>query len=327
MNGPLTLLAGALVLAFAVACGSADEGSGAGAAQVAELSQFPTPTRSQAAPKLDPQPTPQAATAQTQADEVEVGNENAEITPMTQEELQQLRQKLQSGELSEGETAEAVQRLRAQFGGGQGGGGFGGRGGSQTVGNIETIEGGAIAIATEVATVTARVGEDTNISITSILEPTALTDAAQVMVVSERVEGSNLARAITIITEAQGGLGLGRFGGGQGGAAGFGRGQGGLGGIGGDQGGQSGAVARPLIGTIESINNGGFTLGTQQGPLPIAIDEETLIVQTRQGTLADLEAGMQIRVTGAEDENGEIDARSVIVTPEELEDVRGFSGE
>ena len=314
MNGPLTLLAGALVLAFAVACGSADEGSGAGAAQVAELSQFPTPTRSQAAPELDPQPTPQAATAQTQADEVEVGNENAEVAPMTQEELQQLQQKLRSGELSEGETAEAVQRLRAQFGGGHGGGGFGVGGGSQTIGSIESIEENTVTVTTELAAVTASIGENTSISITSILEPTDLADGTQVMVVSERVDGSTLATAITVIPEDQGGFGHGG-------------GQGAQGGFGGGQGAHGGGGARPLLGTIESIEDSGFTLETQQGPLPIAMNEETVITKTSQGTVADLKAGMQVRVVGPADEHGKIDARSLIATPEELEDVRGFSGE
>ena len=92
---------------------------------------------------------------------------------MSQEELQQLRDRLRSGELSEEETQEAIQRLGAQFGGGQGGqGGFGGGGGTQAVGSIESIDGTTIAVTTELATVTASVGENTNIMITSILEPT-----------------------------------------------------------------------------------------------------------------------------------------------------------
>ena len=218
---------------------------------------------------------------------------------MSQEELEQLRQKLQSGELSAEERQEAIQRLRAQFGGGQGGGGFGGGGGTQAVGSIEGVSGNTITVATELATVTASVGENTNISITSILEPASLTDGAQVMVFSERVEGSTLARAITIIPEGQGGFGRARGGGGQGGQGGF----------GGGQAGAAGGGVRPLFGTIESIADSGFTLETQQGPLPIAMNDETVIIETGQGTLADLEAGMQVRVTGAADEDGTISAR------------------
>ena len=138
------------------------------------------------------------------------------------------------------------------------------------------------------------------------------------MVVSERVEGSTLARTITIVPEGQGGFGRGAgvFGGGQGGAGGFGGGQGRQGAVG----------ARPLFGTVGSIEDSGFTLETQQGPLPIAMNEETLVVETRQGTVDDLEVGMQVRVIGPADENGEIDARSIIVTPDGLENLRGFGG-
>ena len=315
MSRTLVILAGALVLALAIACGSADEGGGteaAAAAQVADLSQFPTPTRSQAAPQPEPTQVVAAAAVQTQAEDSASEGEAAEVAPMTQEELEQLRDKLRSGELSAEERQEVIQRLRAQFGGGQGGqGGFGG-GGTQAVGSIESIDGNTIAVTTELASVTASVGENTNIRITSILEPTALTEGAQVMVFSERVEGSTLARAITIIPEGQGGFGRARGGGGQGGAGG--------------QAGAAGGGVRPLFGTIESIADGGFTLETQQGPLPIAMNDETVIIETGQGTIADLEAGMQVRVTGAADEDGTISARNVIVTPEGLEDIPGFGG-
>ena len=317
----ITLMVG-VVLVFALACGSADEGSGAAAAEVADLSQFPTPTRSQAAPA--PEPTTQAVAAQTQAEVAtdDGGSEAAEVQPMSQEELQQLRARLQSGELSEEEQQEAIQRLRAQFGGGQGGGGFGGGGGVQAVGSIESVGEGSVTVVTELATVTANVGENTNVSITSLLEPTALTDGAQVLVVSERVDASTLARLITVVPEGQGGFGRGR-GAGLAGQAAAGGGQAGQ---------QGGGGARPLFGTIESIADSGFTLETQQGPLPIAMNEETVIIQTSQGTLDDLEAGMQVRVAGAENEDGTIEARLVAVTPEGLEDLvglgagRGFGG-
>ena len=178
---------------------------------------------------------------------------------MSQEELQELRDKMRSGQLSEDEMAEAVQRLRAQFGGGQGGGGFGGGGGSQAVGSIESIDGNTIAVTTELATISANVGENANIRITSILEPTALTEGAQVMVFSERVEGSTLARAITIIPEGQGGFGRARGGGGQGGQGGF----------GGGQAGAAGGGVRPLFGTIESIATAGSPLRLNRARCPL----------------------------------------------------------
>ena len=315
----LMFLAGALVVTVAVACGSAGEEGGTGAAaaaQVADLAQFPTPTRSQAEPQPEPTQAVAAAVVQTQAEGSESESDATEVEPMSQEELQQLRDKLRSGELSAEEQQEAIQRLRAQFGGGQGGqGGFGGGGGTQAVGSIDSINGNTIAVTTELATISANVGENANIRITSILEPTELTEGAQVLVVSERVDGSTLARAITIIPEGQGGFGRGRGGfggGGQGGATG--------------QAGAAGDGPRALFGTIESIADSGFTLETQQGPLPIAMNDETVIIQTVQGTIADLEAGMQVRVIGAADEEGTIEARTVAVTPEGLEDIPGLGG-
>ena len=333
MKGSLIGLLGVLAVSFAVSCGSSDGGGGSdNAASVADLSQFPTPTRSQAAP----QPTSQPGTVQVQPVQGEEGDEASDVAPLSEEELQQAVQRLRSGELSEEEAQQAIERLRSQFGGGQGGGGLGGLTVRQAVGTIEGIDDGTIAVATEVAKVTARVGEDTNISITSVLEPTALTDGSQVMVVSERVEGSTLARTITIVLQGQGGFGRGLFGGGQGGVGRFGGdqagggglsgAQGGVGRFGGGQGGQGDVGARPLLGTIVSIGDSGFTLETQQGPLPIAMNEETIVVESRQGTLADLEVGMQVRVSGAEDEGGSIDARSVVVTPEGFEDFRGSGG-
>lgn len=317
MNRLLIIMAGAAVLVLAAACGSADEGSAPAAAQVADLSQFPTPTRSQAEPAPQPEPTTQAVAAQTQPEDAsdDGDGEVAELEPMTQEELQQLRARLQSGDLSEEEQQEAVQRLRAQFGRGQGGGGFGGAGGTQAVGSIESIGDNTLTVTTELATVTANLGENTNISITSLLEPEALTEGAQVLVVSERVDASTVARAITIVPEEQAGFGRGRA-----------AGQGGQGAAGGGQIGQGGGGGTlPLLGTIESIADSSFTLETQQGPLPIAMNEETVIIQTSQGTVADLEAGMQVRVTGAENEDGTIEARLVTVTPDGLEDLPGFA--
>ena len=54
------------------------------------------------------------------------------------------------------------------------------------------------------------------------------------------------------------------------------------------------------------------------------MDDQSVIIQTRQGTIADLETGMLVRVAGPADEDGKIDARAVTVTPEELEDLPGL---
>ena len=295
----LSMLAGLLTILFILACASSDEGDSAAAAQVADMSQFPTPTGSRA----QPEPTPQPEIVQVQASQDANGADEDE--PMNQAELQQLRQRLQSGELSEEEAQQAVQRLRQQFGDGPDR-----SGGSQVSGSIESVEESTFTVATELASVSVSVGADTIIRVTSVLEPAALTNGSQVMVVSERLEGSTLARAITIIPEDQA-----RFRGGQGG---FGGAQGGLRG---NQGGAGGPAG--IFGAVMSVTDSGFTLETQQGPLPIVMNEESIILETRQGAFVDLEVGMQVRVTGPEDENGSIDARSVTVTPQGLEGLRG----
>ena len=128
------------------------------------------------------------------------------------------------------------------------------------------------------------------------------------MVISERVEGSTLARVITIIPEGQD-----EFGGRQGGQGGFGAGQGTVG-------------PRALSGTVENVTDTGFLLETQQGPLPVDMDDESVVIQTQQGTIDDLETGMFVRVLGPADEDGRIDARTVTATPEGLEDFPGFGG-
>ena len=313
-------MAGALVIAFAVACGSAGDGSSPAAAPTADISSFPTPSVSRATRAPDPQPTSPAPDAETQEDSDDAESLTADAPPITPEEIQELRERLGRGELSEEEAREAFLRLREQFGGGQGGFGPGGFGGAQAAGTIESIDGNTITVATELAAVMATVGENATISITSVLEPEELTENAQVVVVSERVEGGNLARSITIVPEGQGGFGgFGGFGGGQGA-------QGGPGGLGGGQGGLAESGVRPLIGTITDIADGGFTLETQQGPLPISMNDETVIIETRQGTVADLEAGMRVTVIGPADEEGTIDARVVNVIPEGLDDFRGFGG-
>ncbi len=328
MNTNLSMLAASAILLLALACGSSDDGGSPTTAQVADLSQFPTPTSSQA----EPQPTSPPIVAQTQTSQ----SADNEQPPMTQEEIQELRQRLQSGELSEEEAQQAFQRLRSQFGDGSGG-----PGGSQVAGSIESIGESSLTVVTDLASVSVNVGADTAIRVTSVLEPAALNDDTQVMIVSERQDGKTIARAITIIPEGQTGFrgaGQGRLGGRQGvpggNQGGFGANQaapggeqaapgGGQAALGGNQGGPFGRGG--LFGTVTDVHDTGFTLETQQGPLPIAIDDASVILETREGALTDLEVGMQVRVAGPAAENGTIEARSIIVTPEGLEETRPTS--
>ena len=120
MNRPLAAIAGALVIAFAVACGSAGDGSAPSAAPTADISSFPTPSVSRATRQPDPRPTSPAPTAQTPEDSEDSGSETADVPPISPEEIQELRERLGRGELSEEEAQEVFLRLREQFGGGQG---------------------------------------------------------------------------------------------------------------------------------------------------------------------------------------------------------------
>jgi len=363
-------------LGFTAACGASEDG--ATAASQADLSQFPTPTRAQNAPTPTPatsQVSQPPTGSQTESDDSATSGETVELAELTQEDLQQLRERLQSGDLSEEETAELIQQLQAQFGGGgrPGGGGFGGfgeGGGTQAVGAIESIDGNTIVVRTELSTVTATVEDEATIRITSVLEQSELTEGTQVTVLSERIDGRTLARTITIVPEGQGGFGQGVTrgqgdadagqtapgsgfggvlvapggagqttpdgGGGQAARGGRGGGQngGGGGGFAGRRGGGGQAAGgfagagglTPLFGTVDTVNGSVLTIETQQGPLPVTIDEDTVIIQTTQGTLGDLEPGMQVSVNGAADDNGVIEARVISVTPEGLEGGGGFGG-
>ena len=314
----------AAAVALATACGSGgDEGSVA-TLPTADVSSFPTPSGSRATPSPEPAPTATAPADQpTQSTEVPEDDESATLDapPITPEELQELRDRFQRGELSEEEAQEMFERLRSQFAGGQGGpgaGGFGpgGLGVTQAVGTIESVDGNTLTVTTELTVVTAELTENTVINITSVLEPSAVTPGIQVMVISERVDGSNLASTITILPEGQNGFGRG--------AGGLGGGQAGPGG----QGGLDLGAARPLVGSVTTADAGGFTLETQQGPLPISVDEETRIIETQQGAASDLRTGMRVTVVGQADEEGVINALAVNVIPEGLdqEDVRGRLG-
>ena len=314
----------AAAVALAIACGSGgDEGSVA-TLPTADVSSFPTPSGSRATPSPEPAPTATAPADQPdQSTEVPEDDEIATLDapPITPEELQELRDRFQRGELSEEEAQEMFERLRSQFAGWQGGpgaGGFGpgGLGVTQAVGTIESVDGNTLAVTTELTVVTAELTENTVINITSVLEPSAVTPGIQVMVLSERVDGSNLASTITILPEGQDGFGRG--------AGGLGGGQAGPGG----QGGLDLGAARPLVGSVTTAEAGGFTLETQQGPLPISVDEETRIIETRQGAASDLQTEMLVTVVGQADEEGVISALAVNVIPEglDLPNIRGIGG-
>ena len=367
----LISLVGILVLGLAAGCGSAE--NDAPAAAQADLSEFPTPTKSLASTKSDATDAPESSGSQTQpTDEMDEDTENE---PISEEELQQILQRIQSGEMSPEEFMQIAEQLEAQFGGEVGG--FGGMSGTQAFGTIQSIDGNAITIETETGAVTANLATDTMISVTSVLEPSDLAEGMQVTAFSERVDGRTTARMIIIEPEGQeAGFGPrgqgGQDGGGFGGPFtgrppiriapgqdGFLRGNGSVqvvesevitGGPGGPGaivvfegtftedadlgaegqsggGGFAGAMGvPPLFGSIESVSGNVITIDTQQGPLPVTLDDETFISQTKQGTVEDLEVGMQVTAFGTSGEDGTIEAQVVNTLPEGIEDLGGFGG-
>ena len=309
MRKLLIVLLGTILLASA-ACGNPEDGGDVSVVPTADLSQFPTPSGSRSTPL----PT------QLPADQVQGESPTANTPPLTQEEFQQLRQRIQSGELSQEEAQELFQQLQEQFGPGDGGRPFGGGGARQTVGAIERIEQDSLTITTEAGIVTVAIGADTQIMVTSVLDTTALSEGAQVVVAVERDLGMTLATTIALVSENQGGFDPfpGVTGAAPGGPGAFG-------------GGQEISGVSALFGSIVSLDESTFTLETRQGPLRITTDQESIVVETSDGTLVDLKTGIQIRIVGPADEAGGIDAITILTIPEGLENVPdlgrgGFGG-
>ena len=83
-----------------------------------------------------------------------------------------------------------------------------------------------------------------------------------------------------------------------------------------------------LRGTVEKIEGGTLTISTQQGLLQAIVGPDTRIQAFAQGTIADLGTGMRVTVVGQRGENGAVEARSVVITPEDGSGFfgRGFAG-
>ena len=89
------------------------------------------------------------------------------------------------------------------------------------------------------------------------------------------------------------------------------------GGFGGGGGGQrfGGGGGDGLFGTIETIEGDTLTINTQRGPLQADVGPETTILIFADGSLADLEPGMQVTVVSERAADGSVVATSVTVRP------------
>lgn len=99
-----------------------------------------------------------------------------------------------------------------------------------------------------------------------------------------------------------------------------------------DHGGDGGLVVEEveitvLIATVEQVQHNMVTLTSFQGPVQVILQEETIILKTVEGVLADLVEGANVRINGRPDEEGNLQARSITLLPDDFEDVgSGFGG-
>ena len=79
-------------------------------------------------------------------------------------------------------------------------------------------------------------------------------------------------------------------------------------------------------GAIESIDGNTLTVTTPRGPVTVNTYEETTVRKIVDGTMEDLTQGVQIRVTGARDEEGTVKATSITLVPEGAQEFLGRRG-
>ena len=79
-------------------------------------------------------------------------------------------------------------------------------------------------------------------------------------------------------------------------------------------------------GAIESIDGNTLTITTPRGPVTVNTYEETTVRKIVDGTIEDLTQGVQIRVTGARDEEGTVKATSITLVPEGAQEFFGRRG-
>ena len=79
-------------------------------------------------------------------------------------------------------------------------------------------------------------------------------------------------------------------------------------------------------GAIESIDGNTLTITTPRGPVTVNTYEETTVRKIVDATMKDLTQGVQIRVTGARDEEGTVKATSITLVPEGAQEFFGRRG-
>jgi hypothetical protein len=80
-------------------------------------------------------------------------------------------------------------------------------------------------------------------------------------------------------------------------------------------GGGTGIGRQMTIGTISGINGSSFIVKTAQSQVTVNTSGNTVIQKTVSGTIADLQTGVFISVTGPTDSNGSVTANSISIRP------------
>ena len=226
-------------------------------------------------------------------------------------EIQELMQKVQSGSMSQEDQArlrDLMQEALAEAGIEAPGRGQGGGFGAPPIqGTISAINGSTITIehaddtglSTEV-----QIGGSTNITVISELEPSDLSEGANVAGSVQRGEGGRIFIVnLTVLPEqqdqAQGGF-RGLFGGG------FAPGSG------------DASNLSNISGTVSNIDGQTVSVETTQGTLRLTANEDSNIISTSQGTLNDIAEGMATIAFGGNPDETPIQPTNLIVGPETL---------
>ena len=220
-------------------------------------------------------------------------------------DLQGIRERIQSGDLSPEEAGQLREQIQEQLQGQPRPGAQPGGVQATRFGTIEGIAGNVVSLSTSQGTLEVTINDDATIQRFASGELQDLSAGQQVTVVGQRTDGGVVARSIIVGTGGVGPLPTRPgFAGGQGGQqpGGFGGGQGGFGG---------GGAA--LSGTVESIGDGQITVNTEQGPLTATVNESTVIQVLAAASLADLSEGQRITVVGTPGEDGAVSADSIVI--------------
>ena len=81
-----------------------------------------------------------------------------------------------------------------------------------------------------------------------------------------------------------------------------------------------------LTGTIQQLDGGALTVTTPQGEAQVTVAGSTTIHQVVPATGEDLSAGGTVRVIGQRGDDGTIEAQSIIIIPEEADNLFSASG-